>query len=187
MEEEIERMVVDVRADTEAFRRDVAEMRGVLEGSLAVGAARAGQALESALARAVRSGKFGFEDLKRVALGAMAEIASSAIRGGIGAAIGTGGGVAGTLGGLVTTLLGLPGRATGGLVGPGRAYRVGERGPETFVPISSGRIEPGGLAASRDVRLNITINAPAGSERRALERSSRQVARAVRSALTRAE
>ena len=75
MDEEIERLVVSVRADTSAFARDVSAMRGELEGPLAQGAARAGRLVEGALARAITSGKFGFDDLKRVALSAMAQIA----------------------------------------------------------------------------------------------------------------
>ena len=43
MDEEIERLVVSVRADTSAFARDVSAMRGELEGPLAQGAARAGR------------------------------------------------------------------------------------------------------------------------------------------------
>lgn len=37
MDEEIERLVVSVRADTSAFARDVSSMRGELEGPLAQG------------------------------------------------------------------------------------------------------------------------------------------------------
>jgi hypothetical protein len=59
---------------------------------------------------------------------------------------------------------------------------VGERGPELFVPTASGRVEAG-RGGAREVRLSITINAPASSEPRALEQSSRQVARAVKRAL----
>ena len=186
MDEEIERLLVSVRADTGGFARDVAEMRGELEGPLAAGVERAGRALENALIRAVRTGKLGFDDLKRVALSAMAEIASAAIRGGIGAMFGGGGG---GLGGLVAgavqqlpILLGLPGRVAGGPVAPGRGYLVGERGPELFVPTSSGRVEVG-RGGVRDIRMSITINAPAGSEPQALGRSSKQVARAVKRAL----
>ena len=76
MDEEIERLLVSVRADTAGFARDVAEMRGELDGPLVAGVERAGRALENALIRAVRTGKLGFDDLKRVALSAMAEIAS---------------------------------------------------------------------------------------------------------------
>ena len=68
MDEEIERLVVSVRADTSAFARDVTAMRGELEGPLANGVARAGRVIEGALGKAIMTGKFGFDDLKRVAL-----------------------------------------------------------------------------------------------------------------------
>jgi hypothetical protein len=188
MDEEIERLLVSVRADTGAFARDVADMRGQLEGPLAQGLERAGRVLENALLRAVRTGKLGFDDLKRVALSAMAEIAAAAIRSGIGA-IGGKGGTSGLMAGAAQALgalLGLPGRALGGPVSPGRPYLVGERGPELFVPTSSGRVEAGSRAA-RDIRVSITVNAGAGEAPRALARSSRQVARAVRQALMRVD
>ena len=92
MDEEIERLIVSVRADTGAFARDVAEMRAQLEGPLAAGVERAGRVLENALVRAVTTGKLGFEDLKRVALAAMAEIAAAAIRNGLNAIAGGKGG-----------------------------------------------------------------------------------------------
>jgi phage-related minor tail protein len=88
---------------------------------------------------------------------------------------------------LIGGLLGLPGRATGGPVVPGRAYLVGERGPEMFVPTASGRVEAGGRGGQREIRLSIGINAPAGAEPQALARSSRQVARAVKRALVQIE
>ena len=179
MDEEIERLVVSVRADTQGFARDVAAMRDAIDGPLQAGADRAGRAVEAALLRAVRTGKLGFEDLKRVASQILAEIAAEAVRGGMTALFGSGG-IAGAIGGL----LGLPGRATGGPVAPGRAYVVGERGPELFVPTASGRVELPGQGGGRDVRVAITINAPGGSEAAgALRQSSRQVARAVKAAL----
>jgi phage-related minor tail protein len=192
MDEEIERLLVSVRADTGAFARDVAEMRASLSGPLAEGAELAGRALEGALARAVRTGKFGFEDLKRVALSVMAEIAASAVRAGIGAAVdgaggGAGQGLAQAAAQILGAVLGAPGRATGGPVAPGRAYVVGERGPELFVPTSSGRVETGRGGGAREVRMSITINAPAGAEPRMLERSGRQIARAVKQTLARLE
>ena len=42
-----------------------------------------------------------------------------------------------------------PARQHGGPVSAGQRYRVGERGPEMFVPSQSGRIEPNG---SRGIR-----------------------------------
>lgn len=186
MDEEIERLVVSVRADTAAFASDVAEMRGQIEGPLGAGVERAGRMIETTLMRAVRTGKFGFEDLKRVALSVMADIAAAAVSNGIGQVFGQGG-IGGGVLSLAGSLLGLPGRATGGPVSPGRAFVVGERGPEMFVPTSSGRVEPIMAGGGRDVRVSITLNAPAGSEPQALARSGRQVARAVRSALEAAE
>jgi phage-related minor tail protein len=190
MAEEIESLLVAVRADTAGFARDVADMRGSLEGTFGTGVERAGALLESTLIRAIRTGKLGFEDLKKVALSVLAEIAAAAIRSGIDAILG--GGQNGGNGGLLTaassvlgTVLGLPGRATGGPVSPGRAFLVGERGPEVFVPTSSGSVATFSGASARDVRVSIAVNAPAGAAPDMLARSSRQVARAVRSALQR--
>lgn len=187
MDEEIERLLVSVRADTGAFARDVASMRAELDGPFAAGVERAGLALENALVRGIRTGRLGFEDLKRVALSAMAEIASASIRGGLGAVFGGGGGLGGTIGSLLAAFTGAPGKAIGGPVSPGRAYLVGERGPELFVPTASGRIEPGRSGTAREIRLSISVNAPAGTEPQALRASSRQVARAVKQALLRIE
>lgn len=51
----------------------------------------------------------------------------------------------GALGGLAGLLFG---RATGGPVNAGQPYRVGERGPETFVPTTPGKIVPTGRSGS---------------------------------------
>jgi len=69
-------------------------------------------------------------------------------------------------------------------VSPERPFIVGERGPELFVPTSAGRVEAALPQAPRNVRVAITIAAPPGtSAPQALQRSSRQVASAVRRAL----
>ncbi|MHA6718793.1 tail tape measure protein [Sphingomonas sp. RS6] len=183
MDEEIERLVVSVRADTASFARDVDAMRASLEGPFEAGVDRAGRAVETSLLRAVRTGKLGFDDLRGAALGVMDEIARAALGIAIPSLGGASGGT-GLLTGLIGGLLGLPGRATGGPVSPGRAYRVGERGPELFVPTSAGQVAPNAApAGGRDVRVAITVNAQAGEAPRALAQSSRQVARAVRAAL----
>ena len=196
MDEEIERLVVSVRADTQGFARDVATMRAEMDGPFAAGMERAGRTLENSLVRALQTGKFGFEDLRRVALSVLSEIAGAAIRSGLdslsGGSSGGGGqgGLLGTIGTIVSSLFGAPGRATGGPVSPGRAYRVGENGPELFVPTSAGRVETGGSGRRGATALSLTINVSdngRGSAPDALQRSSRQVARAVRQALMRAE
>src|SRR5690348_9547267 len=117
MDEEIERLVVSVRADTSGFARDVSTMRGELEGPLVAGAGRAGRLIDNALARAITTGKVGFDDLKKVALSAMGEIAQASLRGlfnNVGGGIGSG--LINGLSGLIGSLLGSPGRATGGPV-----------------------------------------------------------------------
>ncbi len=196
MDEEIERLVVSVRADTQGFARDVAAMRAEMDGPFAAGAEKAGRLLESSLSRALLTGKFGFEDLRRVALSVLSEIATSAIRAGIGSIASGGGGAGG--GGLLSSLGailsgvfgGVPGRATGGPVSPGRAYRVGENGPELFVPTSAGRVETAGSAARGSVQVNLTVNVSdngRGSAPEALHRSTRQVVRSLRRALAESE
>lgn len=182
MDEEIDRLVLSVRADTQGFARDVEAMRQGLEGPLGAGADRAGRSIETGLLRAVRMGKFGFEDLRRVALRVLDEIAAGALRGGL-ASVGIGGagsGLAGIGASLLGSVLGLPGRATGGPVAPGRGYIVGERGPELFVPTTSGRVETGARGGGHDVRVTVNVNAAGGEAPQALARSARQVARAVR-------
>lgn len=62
---------------------------------------------------------------------------------------------------------------------------IGEQGPELFVPMAAGRIEPyGSPAVAPNVRLTINISDNGqGSAPDQIRRSSRQVARAVRNAL----
>ena len=168
------------RIDMRGFAADMATMRAELSRGLGDAAELGVRTIEGSLLRAARTGKFGFEELKATALSVLDQIARAALRQGVGS-LGNGAGLLDLLGGLVS---GLPGRATGGPVSPDRPYLVGERGPEVFVPTSSGRVEtlrPGG--GPREVRVAITINAGPGEAGGVLQRSSRQVARAVRAAL----
>ncbi len=194
MDEDIETLMVEVRAGTTGFSADIEAMRASVDGSLTDGFARAGNILERGLLSAIRRGSLGFEDFKDIALKTMNQIASQALQGGLssifGGQRGSGGGL-GSFGGVVNQLLGgllgIPGRATGGPVSPGRAYMVGERGPEMFVPTSAGRIETGGGGGGRDVRVAINLAAPRGTESPVmLRRSTRQVASAVRRAMRQA-
>lgn len=189
MKDDLDEMVVAVRADTGAFRGEIAALRGELEGSLGAGADAAGRAIERALTRAVMTGKLGFEDLKRLALSVMNEIARAAISNGIASLGGgqpSGGGGTGGLVSLATSvamaLFGAPGRATGGPVSAGRAYRVGERGPEWFVPTASGRVETAG-GGTRNIAITVNVRGEAGSEPQRLAQTGRQLARAVRRAV----
>lgn len=181
-------MLIDVRAGTAGFAQDLAAMRGTVDGTLASGFDAAGKVLEGSLTSAIRKGNAGFLDLRTIALKVIDDIAGQTVKGLFSGLFGSGGG-SGGIAGVLGSLGGLPGRATGGPVSPGAAYVVGERGPELFVPTSAGAIAANGAATqpARDVRVSITINAPAGGEQaQALQRSSRQVASAVRRALAQA-
>ena len=188
MDDEIESLLVDVRASTEGFARDIATMRASVETDLVSGFTKAGDVLERGLAGAIRSGNLGFDDLKRVASETLSAIAAQAAQG-LTSALGIGAsGSPVDFGSILGSAFGLPGRATGGNVSPGRGYLVGERGPELFVPTSAGRVETGsaGQPAGRDVRVSINLVAPRGSSApQSLHRSGRQVASAVRRALSR--
>ncbi|MEM8724549.1 MAG: tail tape measure protein [Pseudomonadota bacterium] len=187
MDDNIEELVVEVRAATDGLTNDLGNVRGAIDNTLIDGFERAGGVLERGLLSALRRGSLGFDDLKNVAFRALDQIAAHTIRAGIGSLFGgSPSGVGGIFGQALGAVFGLPGRATGGPVGPGNSYLVGERGPEVFVPTSSGRIEPniGPGATSRDVRVAIQVATPRGTNApTAMQRSSRQVASAVRRAL----
>jgi phage-related minor tail protein len=184
MVDPIDTLMVEVRAGTDGFRADI-------DNGLVTGFERAGSVLERGLLSAIRSGNLGFDDLKRIAFSTLNEIAAQALNMGIGSLFGapgqaSSGGIAGLFSTVVSTFLGMPGRATGGPVAPGKAYMVGERGPELFVPTAAGRVETGmpGGNGSRDVRVSINLAAPRGTDvPTALRRSQRQVASHVRRAL----
>lgn len=184
----LDTLVVDVRASTDGFDADIGRMRSSFDGILVEGFAKGGTTLERSLASAIRKGSLGFEDLGRMANRVLDGIAGQALRAGLGS-LGLGGagdgGAGSGLTSLIGSLFGLPGRATGGPVAPGQAYVVGERGPELFVPTSAGRVENGAGSGARNVNVSIRVVAPTGSSQpESLRRSGRQVAQAVRRALS---
>jgi hypothetical protein len=188
MDDDLDPVLVEVRADTRAFAADIAAMRGSLDSGLVAGFDRAGAVLERGILSAVRRGSLSFTDLKDAAFQAIDQIAAHALKIGLDQLVGGGGGAGagGLLGGALGALLGLPGRATGGDVAPHRPFIVGERGPELFVPTAAGRVEPSeGRGSGRRVNVAVQLNVPAGTDAPvALQRSSRQLASAVRRAFT---
>ncbi|WP_439547270.1 tail tape measure protein [Sandarakinorhabdus sp.] len=176
--DEVDELVVKLRADTGGFLAGVGEVQRTLDGPLAAGLERAGAGLSRSLGRALADGKLGFDDLRRIAVSALGDIASQALRLDLRSLFGGGGGVIGGL-------LGLPGRATGGSVSAGRAYMVGERGPEVFVPTAAGRVEANG-AGARPVNITVNVAAPREASAAVMQQTGNQVARAVARALERA-
>lgn len=184
----IDSLLVQVRADTQGFATDVQTLRNTLEGPLADGVESAARRMQSALRGFIQTGKLDFQDLKRVALSVIADIALAQVRNAIGQIGGGGSGGGGFLGGLLQsvlgTVLGAPGRAAGGSVTAGRAYRVGETGPELFVPQQAGRIVAGETAGRGPVAITINVAVPQNATPQLMQRSAGQVASAVRRALT---
>lgn len=186
----IDSLLVQVRADTQGFATDVQALRNELEGPLAQGVESASRRMQSALRGFIQTGKLDFQDLKQVALSVIADIALAQVRaaiGQIGGQIGGGGG-GGFLGSLLQSVLGaaigVPGRAAGGSVTAGRAYRIGETGPELFVPQQAGQIVPRAGSGRGPVAITINMAIPETATPQLMQRSARQVASAVRRALT---
>jgi hypothetical protein len=122
---------------------------------------RAGEGLVRSLARAAADGEVTMAELARAVLAAINALAGSSGRGGLGEALASA--VGSVFGGS---------KAEGGLVAPGAAYLVGERGPEVFRPATTGAIEPAGVGG---VTVNVTVQG--GPE--ALLRSEAQIAQAL--------
>lgn len=187
MDDGFEELVIDIRASTDGFNRDIEGIRATLDRSLVDGFSQAGSRIENSLLAAVRRGSLGFEDLKRIAFSALDSIAAHALQSGISSLFGgSNGGLGGLLGQSIGALFGLPGRATGGQVSPGRAFIVGERGPEVFVPTSSGTVHANAAqgAPRQDVQVAIQLAVPRSmAAPTAMQRSSRQVASVVKRAL----
>jgi phage-related protein len=66
------------------------------------------------------------------------------------------------VGGAIDNIFG-GGRANGGPVSSGKSYVVGERGPELFVPNTSGKIIPNGSSAGGST-INVTVNGAIDAE-----------------------
>lgn len=81
----------------------------------------------------------------------------------------------------------LPGRASGGPVGAGTAYMVGESGPELFVPRVSGAVVPNGgvLGGGGSTVVQVNVTPPAGSSRETAAQWGAQVGRHIQHSMRR--
>ena len=122
---------------------------------------RAGESLARSLARAAADGEVTLAELARAVLAAISALVGS----------GRGGGLGDALAAAMGSVFG-GAKADGGLVMPGAAYLVGERGPEVFRPATSGSIE---AAQTGGVTVNVTVQG--GPE--TLLRSEAQIAQAL--------
>jgi hypothetical protein len=183
----VQSLMVEVRAATSGFTQDLAAMRSAFDSSLVSGFTQAGTVLDTSLSSALKKGTSGFSDLRTAGLSALADIAQQA-SGLFDGTSSTSSSATSGLTGLLGAITGLPGRATGGAVSPGQAYVVGERGPEVFVPTSAGSIANNASVSGGGGRqVNVSVNlagAAGGDAPKALAQSSRQMASALRRALS---
>jgi len=210
MATELDTLVVTLRADTERFRGEIAEVQSALEDLEAMAAepretlaetAReavdTGEAisratretfegLETVLRRFAETGRVSFSELREVALSTLNEIARETLNLPLPGQNGGSGGLASALLGGAASLLG---RASGGPVTPDQPVVVGEQGAEVFVPRTAGDVVPNrpGASSGTERPVSITVNVNASMEEDAARRSGTQVALAVRRALKRAE
>lgn len=107
----------------------------------------------------------------------------SALGGGLGQPSEPGGGF---FGGIMSLLRFIPGLAEGGDVSPGRAYIVGEKQPELFVPGTSGRIVPNFAASPAQHQTTIQMHIHGVTDPDSFRKSQAQITGAMGNAVARA-
>jgi phage-related minor tail protein len=132
---------------------------------------KAGKRISSALGDAARTGEVSVKGLAAAILRDLSNLAIERF---------VTGPINNVIGSILKSTPSSGARANGGPVNAGGAYLVGERGPELFVPNSSGTI---GAAAGAPVTINIHM--PSGSSLNDVKRSSAQVSAALARAVHR--
>jgi hypothetical protein len=102
-------------------------------------------AVEDALTDLIMGAEGGFRDLARSVVAMLVRMA-----------------VQNTISGMLGSINFGGGRAMGGPVGPGKTYRVGERGPEMFTPSVPGEITPIERSGGAGGKVHIVIEATEG-------------------------
>ncbi|MCW0181294.1 MAG: hypothetical protein OJI70_05915 [Zavarzinia sp.] len=180
---EAERMAGQTAGDLAAALAGEGEGGGVFE-LLSTGVEAAGRGIRKSLVDAISGAEVEWDEvISRMALRLSDLVVDQSLDAALaGLSGGTGSNAAG--GGDFLTMLGsLFGgfRASGGPVAAGRAYVVGEQGPELFLPEGAGSIEPQGApAAAVTPRVTVNISTP---DVAGFRRSQGQVGAAVARAL----
>lgn len=165
----IEQRVLAMREEQNSFSSGWATAMQQFNNSIQTQAQIAGEifgkvtrGMEDAFVNFAKTGKLSFRDLFKTIV---ETILRSQVQQLMARAFGGGGGGGGVLGSLFSAFLGGGSRSAGGPVSAGRAFRVGESGPETFVPTGSGTIVPGAGGATS---VTYNINAVDASSFRSL-------------------
>jgi len=161
------------------------DMSRALSGSMNV----LSREMSNAFERFARTGKFSFQDLKSVAISVLDSIFERAVSAGLNSLFGGSSGGGGFLGSLFGSFGGFSfaPRATGGPVDAGRAFLVGEAGPEIFVPGQSGQVMRPQAPSASPIHITVNMQGSAGASPSALRQSASQVVSQVSRAVTRAQ
>lgn len=183
---EIDRLFVTIGADLTNLRNDLALAAKTIDQSVNGPLSQAALGLDdvffrissniaNSLTLAAETGKFSFKDMVNSILRDLQRLALNKF-------------LFGPLNSFFNDILGgfsLSGsRAGGGPVLPGRAFMVGEHGPELFVPNSSGRIVPGNTSGAPTI---INFNFPPGTDADSFRRSESQISALVSRVVSRGQ
>lgn len=173
----------------EKLNRDIQDRAKEMKDQFTAFAEEAARGIQDALADTLfgwMQGEFGniAQDFKKL----LDRMVAQALAAKIGAAIfgeGFGAGGGAELGGLLGKIFGGK-RAVGGPVSPGRAYLVGEKGPELMVPSGAGRIIPNGqMSGGVVVNLNLSGLRDSSDLRQSSAQVAAQAGLAVQRAMSR--
>lgn len=173
----------------EKLNRDIQDRAKETKDQFTAFAEEAARGIQDALADTLfgwMQGEFGniAQDFKKL----LDRMVAQALAAKIGAALfgeGFGAGGGAELGGLLGKIFGGK-RAVGGPVSPGRAYLVGEKGPELMVPSGSGRIIPNGqMSGGVVVNLNLSGLRDSSDLRQSSAQVAAQAGLAVQRAMSR--
>lgn len=173
----------------EKLNRDIQDRAKEMKDQFTAFAEEAARGIQDALADTLfgwMQGEFGniAQDFKKL----LDRMVAQALAAKIGAALfgeGFGAGGGAELGGLFGKIFGGK-RAVGGPVSPGRAYLVGEKGPELMVPSGSGRIIPNGqMSGGVVVNLNLSGLRDSSDLRQSSAQVAAQAGLAVQRAMSR--
>lgn len=147
----------EAAAALEGLREPARAAAGAIEDAFS----KAGSSLSQSLMQAAKDGEVSMAELARAVVAAVNAGAGVLVKnGGLGEALSA------AVGGVFAGA-----RADGGPVAAGKAYLVGERGPEVFRPEVGGSVQP--LGGAGPVVVNVTVDGGV----QALLRSEAQVAR----------
>ena len=132
--ERLNRLLASGAIDQDTFNRAVDRAKEALDNATSSGSSMA-STLSSSLSNLFTSAQNGAKSLEQALVGVLNQLSSMLINRAFQSMLGGGGGG----GGFLSSIFG-GFRAMGGPVGAGRSYVVGERGPELFVPNTSGTV-----------------------------------------------